>query len=240
MLDGSKDDNQYGNYHSLLDFNSTDNFQQLDELLFELSSEQRLLILSKIFENNTVNLSTLSRLLNIPVQEAHRNLNRLSEAELIQRNSSGDFYITSFGKIILVHLFSLNFISKNKLYFKEHKIENIPLKFLQRIGILSFSLFLKNSVSVYENIKIICKESEEYIHCAIPMIQSYMIDLFYPKIQNNNIKFRYVLPHQAAVPKSMHNENKHEFFHDLISKGIIQRKMAKEINTAIILNEKKL
>ena len=79
MLDGSKDDNQYGNYHSLLDFNSTDNFQQLDEILFELSSEQRLLILSKIFENNTVNLSTLSRLLNIPVQEAHRNLNRLSE-----------------------------------------------------------------------------------------------------------------------------------------------------------------
>jgi predicted transcriptional regulator len=239
MLDGSKDDNQYGNYHSLLDFNSTDNFQQLDEILFELSSEQRLLILSKIFENNTVNLSTLSRLLNIPVQEAHRNLNRLSEAELIQRNSSGDFYITSFGKIILVHLFSLNFISKNKLYFKEHKIENIPLKFLQRIGILSFSSFLKNSVSVYENIKIICKESEEYIHCAIPMIQSYMIDLFYPKIQNNNIKFQYVLPHQAAVPKSMHNENKHEFFHDLISKGIIQRKMTKEINTAIILNEKK-
>jgi predicted transcriptional regulator len=197
------------------------------------------LILSKIFENNTVNLSTLSKLLNIPVQEVHRNLNRLSEAELILRNSSGNFYITSFGMIILIHLSSLNFISKNKLYIQEHKLENIPLKFLQRIGILSFSSFLKNSVSVYENIKIICKESEEYIHCAIPMIQSYMIDLFYPKIQNNNIKFRYVLPHQAAVPKSMHNENKHEYFHDLISKGIIQRKMTKEINTAIILNEKK-
>ena len=239
MLDGSKDDNPYWNYHSLLDFNSDDNFQKVAEILFELSNEQRLLILSKIFGNNTVNLSTLSKLLNIPVQEAHRNLNRLSEAELIQRNSSGDFYITSFGKIILVHLFSLNFISKNKLYIKEHKIENIPLNFLQSIGILSFSSFLKNPVSVYENIKIICKESEEYIYCAIPMIQSYMIDLFYPKIQNNNIRFRYVLPHQAAVPKSMHNENKHEFFHDLISKGIIQRKMTKEINTAIILSEKK-
>jgi len=239
MLDGSKDDNPYWNYHSLLDFNSDDNFQKVAEILFELSNEQRLLILSKIFGNNTVNLSTLSKLLNIPVQEAHRNLNRLSEAELIQRNSSGDFYITSFGKIILVHLFSLNFISKNKKYIKEHKIENIPLNFLQSIGILSFSSFLKNSVSVYENIKIICKESEEYIYCAIPMIQSYMIDLFYPKIQNNNIRFRYVLPHQAAVPKSMHNENKHEFFHDLISKGIIQRKMTKEINTAIILSEKK-
>ncbi len=135
------------------------------------------------------------------MQKAHRNLNRSSKAELVPRNSSRDFYITSFGMIILVHLSSLNLISKNKLYIQEPKIENILLKFLQRISILSFSSFSKNFVSVYENIQIICKELEGYAYCAIPMIQSYMIDLFYPKIQNNNIKFRYVLPHQAAVPK---------------------------------------
>lgn len=46
MSDGSKNDNIDGNYHSLLDLNTTDNFQRFEEILFELSSEQRLLILS--------------------------------------------------------------------------------------------------------------------------------------------------------------------------------------------------
>jgi hypothetical protein len=64
MSHGSKNNNPYGNFHSLLDLNTTDNFQQFEEILFELSSEQRLLILSKLFENNAVNLSALSKLLN--------------------------------------------------------------------------------------------------------------------------------------------------------------------------------
>ena len=81
-------------------------------------------------------LSSLSRDLNITVQDVYRNLNRLMEDGLIRR-SDGVFYLTEYGIVVMKQIDGFLVMKKHREFFKEHSIAGVmPDKFLQRIGAL--------------------------------------------------------------------------------------------------------
>ena len=93
-------------------------FVDIEQVLFELASAERLSILSKLSEQKlNYNLSTLSKELHIVVQEVHRHINRLLEAGLIQKTSANSYSLTAFGVAMLTQIPTLNFLAKNKSYF---------------------------------------------------------------------------------------------------------------------------
>ena len=65
--------------------------------------------------------------------EAFRQLQRLSEAKLIQKLPEGTYAITQYGKLTLQLLPSLDFIYKHKEYFLNHDIWKLPYSFVNRI-----------------------------------------------------------------------------------------------------------
>ncbi len=68
--------------------------EELYNLLFELSNEDRLRILLRLNEK-PAKIAHISKKLEFPVQETSRNISRLNEANLVQRRSGGSFQLTS-------------------------------------------------------------------------------------------------------------------------------------------------
>ena len=204
----------------------------------ELASEQRLAILLRLYENKS-KVAVLAKELKATVPEVFRNFQRLSKAELITKDSDGDYSITTYGKIVCGQLPSLKFISSNKKYFKNHDFGDISPKFLQRIGALEKSKQLKGFVKVMEQWKEIYKNADEYILNILYEVP-YAADLVEPLVKKveGGIKLRSILSESAILP----NERKQMFdklgFKKLIEKGLIERKIKDNVSVVLILNEK--
>ncbi|HYA84793.1 MAG TPA: ArsR family transcriptional regulator, partial [Candidatus Bathyarchaeia archaeon] len=209
-------------------------------IFFELASDQRLSILFKLNRQQS-NLSKLAKHLNVTIQEVHRNLNRLMDAGLIEKDSAGIFSLTTFGNIIINQIPTFDFLSRNKEYFSTHTCgEETPMKFIHRIGELNTCEFVTGLVAVIELWKQrIYRESTQYIYGMLPQIPLDLIETVIPKIKEDiGIKFNYILPQKAMVPKKRAELLKSAGFHEFIKKGIVERRMVDRIQVAILLNEK--
>lgn len=223
-------------------------FADTEQVLFELASAERLSILSRLSEGKAAanNLSTLSKDLSIVVQEIHRHISRLLEAGLIQRTSANSYSLTAFGTVMLTQIPALNFLSNNKSYFSDHILGELPLKFIQRLGALSDSLYLDNQVAIFEYQREILSRAQNYLYIIVPQMPLYLIDSIMPKLEANEknsernehiIQLKYLLPYNAILPKKRHNDLRHSTFYELLDKEIVQRRMIERVHLGILVNE---
>ncbi|HZA07715.1 MAG TPA: hypothetical protein VE619_08430, partial [Nitrososphaeraceae archaeon] len=143
--------------------------ENTEQTFIELASEQRLLILLRLAEQDT-KLSQLAKDLSVTMQEVHRNVNRLMDVGLIKKNSEGTFSLTTFGNTIIKQIPAYDFLSRNKEYFSDHNLGEIPMKFVHRIGALNNSEHIGGLVAVIERWKQLYNESSEYIYGMVPQI----------------------------------------------------------------------
>jgi len=214
-------------------------FENTEQTFIELASEQRLSILFKLSEQDT-KLSKLAKDLDVTMQEIHRNVNRLMDVGLIKKNSDGTFSLTTFGNTIIKQIPAYDFLSRNKEYFSGHFLGEIPMKFIQRIGALDNSEYIHGMVAVMERWKQIYKESSDYIYGMLPQIPLDLIESVIPKIKEDGIKFNYILPQKAAVPKKRTELLKDAGFYDLLKneERLVERRMVDKVQVAVVLNEK--
>jgi predicted transcriptional regulator len=211
-------------------------FENAEHIFFELASEQRLLIISKLnIQKNK--LSQLAKDLNITMQEVHRNVNRLMDSGLIEKDSDGKFSLTTFGATIIKQISTFDFLSRNKEYFSDHILGNIPMKFVQRIGALNNSDYIQGIVAVFERWKQIYNGSSQYIYGMLPQVPLDLIETVISKIKDNGIKFRYILSEKAIVPKGRTSLLNDSGFNELLRKGLVERRMVNKIEIAVVLNE---
>ena len=104
----------------------------LDDMLFEVSSEVRLKIL-EVLRKSPATVTSISKELDISMTEASRHVNRLAQVGLIQKMPEGDYRITILGTTVLTQLGPLEFITKHSEYFTDHDATGIPTQFLNRI-----------------------------------------------------------------------------------------------------------
>jgi predicted transcriptional regulator len=212
-------------------------FGNTEQTFIELASEQRLSILFKLSEQSA-NLSKLAKYLNVTMQEVHRNVNRLMYAGLIEKDSQGNFSLTTFGNTIIKQIPTINFLSRNKDYFSDHIFGDIPMKFIQRIGALDDCEFCPSFVAVIERWKELYNESTEYIFAMLPQIPLDLIQTIMPKIKDDGVQFKYILPKKAIVPKRRTDLLKNSGFYELLKRGSVERRMIDKIYVAVVLNEK--
>lgn len=224
-------------------------FVNIEQVLFELASAERLSILSRLSEQKLAyNLSTLSKELHIVVQEIHRHINRLLEAGLIQKTSANSYSLTAFGVAMLTQIPTLNFLAKNKSYFSAHTFGGLPQKFIQRLGSLADSQYLDNQVSIFECQRDLLSKAQNYLYIILPQIPLYLIDLITPRLEANNknsgrdehnlqLQLKYLLPYNAILPKRRHNDLIHSAFYELLSREIVQRRMIEKVHLGILVSE---
>lgn len=138
-----------------------ENHEGIEKLFFELASESRLSILRELQAEN-LKMNEIARRLDVTATEAFRQLQRLSEAMLVQRQPEGTFAITCYGKLVLHLCSSFEFASKHREYFLTHDVWRLPMQFVNRLGELSQTKLIMDAM---ENINMgeqMFIEAEQY------------------------------------------------------------------------------
>jgi predicted transcriptional regulator len=213
-------------------------YEKIADDFLELASQQRLGILLRLLDKKS-KVSVIAKDLDATVPEVYRNFERLVKADLILKDSDGDYGITTYGKTICGQIPSLAFLSQNKKYFKNHDFGDLPQKFIQRIGALEKCQHIKGFVKVLEQWKNIYKNSGEYL-CNILFEVPYdsdLLEILVKKI-NKGVKVNSIFSESAIIPKERKQTLEKFGFKKFIEQGLIERKMRENVQVTVILNEK--
>lgn len=204
----------------------------------ELASEQRLEILSRLYEQN-LKVSTVAKEIDATVPEVFRNFERLVKAGLISKESDGSYSISTAGRLMCNQISLVRFLSDNKRYLQTHGFSDVSDKFLQRIGALEEGQHIKGVVKVLEKWKEIYDNAESYIYNVLFEVP-YTADFIEPIIKkvNQGIKLRSVFSNSAIVPNDRKQVFEKQGFKKLIEDGKVERRMKESVKTIVILNEK--
>ncbi len=206
------------------------------QIFVELAGELRRQMMIKL-NQESLRLSDLAKELDATMQEAHRNINRLIDIGLVEKDSDGLLSLTTYGKIILKQIPTFAFLTEHKEYFEEHMLGDLPMKFIQRIGALYTGEIINGVVRVLETWKSIYNDANEYIYEIMAQVPLDLIEPLVEKI-NNGIKFSYIFAQDVVVPKGRSELLQKLGWRDLMSKGLIERKMADKVQVMTVLNEK--
>ena len=152
----------------------------------ELASHQRLRIMLSLL-NKPSKPSIIKKELNVTIQEISRNFDRLMKTGFLVKNSEGYYDLSTFGKTLCLQIPSIVFLSQNRQYFENHSLDNVPLKFRQRIAALVQGEHIKGFVKVQEQWTKIYKNANEYTYNVLSELPSEIIKL---AIKNANANIR--------------------------------------------------
>ncbi len=139
-----------------------ENQERIERLYFELASESRLSILQELSKQDG-KMREIARKLELTTTEAFRQLQRLNDALLVQKNPDGAYAITEYGLLILQFSAFFEFIHKHRQYFAKHNVRRLPYQFVNRIGELSQADFKTNIMENINAAERITKEAEKYM-----------------------------------------------------------------------------
>lgn len=106
------------------------------ELFFDLSSTDRRRILAELKKEN-LHLNELGRRLDMTSTETLRQLQRLTEARMLEKMSDGKYRLTQYANIVLETASPLDFISQYREFFLDIDLGLVPREFRSRLGELS-------------------------------------------------------------------------------------------------------
>ncbi|MCV0400011.1 MAG: transcriptional regulator [Nitrosarchaeum sp.] len=214
----------------------SDLYDKASENFLELASSQRLEILFKLLQERTT-ATFLAKDIDVTKQEVHRNFTRLEETGLIEKGKDGKYGLTTFGRTMCTQVPSIVFLSQNRKYFEDHTFGDLPTKFIMRAGQLASGKYIKGVSKTLEQWKSIYKNADEYIY---EILSEVPLDLIEPLINRvkKGIKFQYIFDEHIVVPKGRKALLKKLGFDKLLENGLVERKMGKNVQTVLVLNEK--
>jgi len=133
----------------------------VERIFFELSSEIRLAILRELSARN-LRLQEVARTLDMTDTEAFRQLKRLSEDRLVLRHPDGSYSSTEFARLEMRLASSMEFVFKHKEYFSVHDVWKLPEQFVERIGELSETTLVSDSIESIRRAEKIMGEAAEF------------------------------------------------------------------------------
>ncbi len=109
---------------------------KVHDIFSELSSETRLEMLLSLSQG-PMKFTQISEKFGITSPEASRQLHRLVDAKLVEKNVDGSYSLSIFGRLTLSCISDLRFVSEKSDYFSSHDSTLIPQDLLSRIDDMS-------------------------------------------------------------------------------------------------------
>jgi predicted transcriptional regulator len=214
--------------------------ETLSDLLFELSNEDRLKILLEL-EDEPMNLSSIAKKLDFTAQGTSRNVARLTQISMIERNSSGDYALTSYGENALKLLAPYEFLVQEKAYILSHTTRWLPQSFISRLGELRNSLRATELLDVVSNIGRCRRASEEYEWFISPGRMSSPRDAHDSVAQlKRGVKLKVIEPMYYVPPDDVMSETPREyldFFEEQWRRGNIQTRHLDGVKVRMYMTE---
>lgn len=222
------------------DDNNKDDISLLISSLFmELASEARFSLLVSL-NSKPAKLSTLARETNITVKEVYRNLNRLIEEGLAEKQVDSLFHITEYGMIVLNQIPYFSFIKRYKDYFKSHSLtkSNIPSKYLRRIGELEKCETINSVTAVLQTLKKLESSANESLKVMVAQAWPEEGQIFINRAQEHGVRISVLRGCNTIFPKNVIEEIL-PATRRLISKGTFEPRLLEKVNIAIYLADNK-
>jgi len=161
----------------------------VSELLFELASDERVAILTEL-ESKPLRQSDVARKLSLTVQETSRQLERLTDAMLVSKDSESRYRVTSFGRIVLSILPSFRFVQEQRDFLVTHDLSSLPATFVHRIGELSNHRSISKLDEVMAHLEQVVKGAGRYVW----IMADQNVRQAYPHEHPAGVPFRLILP----------------------------------------------
>lgn len=206
------------------------------ELLFELSNEDRYMILQTL-KTGDHNVTKIARELSLTTQESSRHLNRLAEQGLIEKTITGEYTLTEYGSLILRQSAGMIFASLNRDYYQTHKIPDLPTRFISRLCELDESRLITDVMVVFALIERIIDEAEEYIWRLTDRYN--MMSL--PKLEkatNQGVEFKLMQTKHFQFPPNWPGVG--VILKEARLRGVFDVRTSNEANLFIAMNEKEV
>lgn len=208
----------------------------MEELLIELASQTRRSLLQKL-DKQDYKLSKIASELDLTIQEAHRNVTRLSKLGLVEKTFDNSFSISSYGKFIINQLAPFEFLLQNEDYFKKHTTGDLPIKFIERLGALRNSTLVCGIGSVLERWKKMGREAKTSIKSITIHYPLDAIAIFAAK-PKEGVKLSYIFGQNTEVPEARDEMLKKIGWTKLMSSGLVKRRMLESIQVNVTVTEK--
>jgi predicted transcriptional regulator len=169
----------------------------------------------------------------------HRNLKRMSDANLISKNNEGQYTLRSYGKMVCAMVSSWEFVTSNSKYFITHEFGMVPQLFLQSIGSLNNSKHVQGFVNVQDIWKKIYSNATKYIHNILFEVSydSEILSIITSQL-NKGVNIYSIFLEDAILPESRKKVIGNKDIISAIQEQILIRRTIKDINTLVVLNEK--
>jgi len=174
--------------------------ERLEKLFFELASESRLSILHE-FQKENLRAQEIARRTDLTDTETSRQLQRLSEASLIQKLPSGAYELSSYGRLVLDLSLSLDFVSRFKEYFRDHNISRLPFQFRARLAELSGGVLLPTAIETFNTNTEMMRTARERIDATIEVGLANQLEIMKQRI-TEGLKVRWLLQ-ESYLPKAI-------------------------------------
>ncbi|TFH14639.1 hypothetical protein E4H04_09855 [Candidatus Bathyarchaeota archaeon] len=172
--------------------------ESLNDLLFELSNEDRLKILFEL-EKGPNNLTRIAKDLDFTAQGTSRNVARLVETSLIRRNPDGEYELTPYGSVSLRLLSAYEFVSRNRQYFLGHDVSVLPYEFINRLGELNASSFQEDFIANFAYSEAMMRAAEKYVYTIGEQFHVNAPPIIGEKIKLG-VAFRTIFPETVVPP----------------------------------------
>ena len=195
-------------------------------MFYELASESRLGILRELQTKN-YKMQELARKLDLTDTEAFRQLQRLSEALLIQKQPDGAYSITQYGKLLMQFSHSFEFAFKFRQCLLTRDIWRLPDQFINRLGELSQVALSTDSLEMVNNVELLISGSKKYLWIIGEKPLSFLDTKITQQVQ------------EGLTIRLMFDETNRKFYENIPeTKGIFEKKVIPIIPATLVLNEK--
>jgi predicted transcriptional regulator len=203
-----------------------ENQEGVDRVFYELASESRFGILRELLTKN-YKMQELARKLDLTDTETFRQMQRLSEALLIQKQPDGAYQITQYGKMLMQFSHSFEFAFKFRQCLLTRDIWRLPIQFINRLGELSEVTLNTDSLEMVNNVELLISSSKKYLW----IIGEKPVGFLDTKI-GEMIK-------EGLIIRLIFDETKRKFFEKVPEiKGILEKRVIPVIPATLVLNEK--
>jgi predicted transcriptional regulator len=197
----------------------------LHMLFYELASEDRLAILRELC-SSSLKMQDVARKLDLTATEASRQLQRMSQAKLVERGPEGTYNTTQLGRLLLVLSASIAFIYKHDDYFLTHDVTRIPLPFVNRLGELSQATLVADLIVDLARWEALLRSAQDHIWVMTPRAMEHLTRVSAEKL-SEGLKIRSI----------MNEENRNSEV-SLPSSKNAERKLIQEVPVIMIISEK--
>ncbi len=217
--------------------------ENLCNLLFELSNEDRLRMLYQV-NKEAMNVTNLSKELNLTTQEASRHLSRLGDVGLTQKDSEGLYHLTFYGELVLTQTEGLTFASKYRDYFTSHLVGLLPPQSVSRIGDLAGATYTNDISDAFYKVDKVIQEAEEYIWTITDqyLMSTYPLlrEALRRDVEVRNIEARDWIVSPDIRQAWQTKEAKHSIWDKARTKGLLKERMLHRLDIFLYMSEKEV